>query len=144
MGRKRDRSTPSKSAVTMPLAASPKSLLDDDRPTELYDRERVDLAHSRRQVITGSTIREIMNNREHRLSAALKKLLQHARHDLPEALVDNRASLVLRHDFEFDRRVGYRLELKLFDDQDACVEVVAELDQDGRAIRRGSILAKLI
>jgi hypothetical protein len=119
---------------------------EDDRPTELYERVEPlkELAHSRKQVIAGSTIREMMKNREHRLSDALSKLFRRAKKDLPEAEIDQRASLSLRHDFEFDRRVGYFLQLKVFDAEGNCVEVVAEVDQDGKAIRRGSMVSKLI
>jgi hypothetical protein len=131
-----------------PVGPQPRGPLDEDWPTEVLERSAVggprELAHSRDQVIVGSTIREIMNNAEHNLSDALSKLLETARRDLPNAAVDPRASLLLRHHFEFDRRVGYELKLKLFDAAGACVEVVAELDQDGRAIRRGSVFAKLI
>lgn len=120
--------------------------LDDDRPTELYQRtvQQPELLQTREQLISGSTIREIMNNQEHNLSDALAKLVDSARRKLPNADVDPRASLVLTHHFEFDRRVGYDLKLKLFDAAGICVEVVAQLDQDGRAIRRGSVFMKLI
>jgi hypothetical protein len=126
------------------LVVAVKNPFEDDRPTEIHQRGRkVSLAHSRQQLITGSTIREMMNNKSH-LSEALIKLVSCARKDLPEAEVDSRARLTLRHDFEFDRRVGYLLTLKLYDEEERCVEVVAELDQDGKAIRRGSMVSKLI
>jgi hypothetical protein len=148
VAKKRDREPRSDSATLPDVPARPPGgPLDEDWPTEVFERQSVgprELAHSRDQVILGSTIREIMNNAEHNLSDALSKLLETARRDLPNASVDPRASLLLRHHFEFDRRVGYELKLKLFDEAGACVEVVAELDQDGRAIRRGSVFAKLI
>jgi hypothetical protein len=132
-------------STTKPIAAVVKIPFEDDRPTEIHQRERkVSLAHSRQQLIVGSTIREMMSNRGHRLSDALNKLVTCAQKDLPRAVVDSRATLMLHHDFEFDRRVGYRLKLKLFDEDDGCVEVVAEVDQDGKAIRRGSMVSKLI
>jgi hypothetical protein len=132
--------------TTLPLAPKFKAPFDDDRPTELYERREPiqDLAHSRQQLITGSTIREMMKNKGHLLSEPLAKLFRRAKRDLPQAEIDQRASLMLRHDFEFDRRVGYSLQLKVFDAKGACVEVVAEVDQDGRAIRRGSMVSKLI
>jgi hypothetical protein len=148
MSKKRDE--PRFDSTTFPEvrvvpAAHVRGPLDDDRPTELHQRvPQQELAHTREQLISGSTVREIMNNQEHNLSDALGKLLESARRKLPNAEVDARASLVLRHHFEFDRRVGYDLKLKLFDAAGVCVEVVAELDQDGRAIRRGSVFMKLI
>lgn len=151
MSKKRDRDEPpernhSATLPDVPVMPLPRQRLDEDWPTEVYDRASSgrELAHSRDQVIAGSTIREIMNNAEHNLSDALSKLLERARRDLADAMIDPRASLLLRHHFEFDRRVGYELKLTLFDPRGQCVEVVAELDQDGRAIRRGSVFAKLI
>lgn len=127
---------------------APRASMDDDRPTEVHQLEGAasapQLVESREQVILGSTVREIMGNREHKLSTALYTLLRRAREDLPEAELDARTVLKLRHDFEFDRRVGYFLKLVVFDATAKCVEVVAELDQDGRQIRRGSVFSKLL
>ncbi len=134
-------------ADTRPLihAAPMRQQLDDDRPTEIHETvAKPDLITSREQLITGLTIGEMIRNPKHQLSRALAKLLDRARADLPGAKIDKRTSLLLRHEFEFDRRTGYRLKLKLFDEDDQCVEVTAELDQDGKAIRRGSLISKLI
>jgi hypothetical protein len=141
-----DSTTQPDAGRSRPVAPSARDLLDDDRPTEIYEIKtpQQDLAYSRQQVITGSTIREMMTNREHKLSRALAELYRRAREDLPGAVIDPRASLLLTHEFEFERRVGYRLTLKLFDESQKCVEVVAQLDQDGRAIRQGSVFSKLI
>ncbi|MCK6549957.1 hypothetical protein L6R52_29255 [Myxococcota bacterium] len=129
-------------------AVAPRASMDDDRPTEVHAIHGHDagprLVESREQVIRGSTVREIMTNREHKLSTALYTLLRRAREDLPDAELDARTELKLRHDFEFDRRVGYFLKLVVFDAAGKCVEVVAELDQDGRQIRRGSVFSKLL
>jgi hypothetical protein len=126
-------------------AISPRAVLDDDRPTEIHDAVKApDLHTSREQLITGSTIGEMIRNREHNLSLALGKLMRKAKDDLPGATIDPRASLLIRHDFEFERRVGYRLKLKVFDREDHCIEVTADLDQDGKAIRKGSLISKLI
>src|SRR5438045_3257245 len=104
MTKKRDRRPTETDAITHP-AVAPRSLMDDDRPTEIFEREsaQAELVQSRQQIITGSTIREIMNNSEHKLSGALSKLLRRAREDLPKAEIDPRASLMLWHDFEFER-----------------------------------------
>lgn len=127
------------------LSGRPKRLMDDDRPTELFEPAQMSsLATSREQIIVGSTISEMIRNAAHKLSRPLAQLVAQAKADLPSAVVDARASLVLHHDFEFDRRVGYRLQLKLLDAQDRCVEVSAEVDHDGRKIRQGSMVSKLI
>lgn len=127
------------------LSGRPKRLMDDDRPTELFEpAEKRSLATSREQLIVGSTIGEMIKNAAHKLSRPLAQLVQQAKADLPQAEVDGRASLVLHHEFEFDRRVGYRLQLKLFDSTGGCVEVSAEVDHDGRKIRQGSMVSKLI
>src|SRR5688500_1497408 len=125
-------------------SAQPKASLDDDRPTEIHEvTSAPDVITSREQLITGFTIGEMIKNPKHALSQALAKLLDRARTDLPGAKIDAKASLLLRHEFEFDRRVGYRLKLKLFDRTNQCVEVTADVDQDGKAIRRGSLISKL-
>ena len=127
------------------IKAAPRAAMDDDRPTEIYEvQASADVMTTREQLITGATIAEMIKNQKHQLSQVLAKLLDRARTDLPGAKVDKRTSLLLRHDFEFDRRTGYRLRLKLFDAKDQCIEVTAEVDQDGRAIRRGSLISKLI
>ena len=146
MGTSDDDPTADEEPTQVPVkAVSLRAVLDDDRPTEIHDVERKrELHSSREQLITGRTIAEMMNNSEHSLSDALSKLYTRARSDLPAAQIDARSSLMLRHEFEFDRRVGYFLTLKLFDKAEKCVEVNAEVDQDGRAIRRGSMDSKLI
>ena len=127
------------------LAAPVRAPLDDDRPTEIYDPTHHRSLHtSVDQEIVGSTIEEMMRNSEHKLRTALDTLLSQARRTLPGARVDARATLRLQHEFEFDRRVGYRLWLVLSDEGGRTVEVTAELDQNGRAIRRGSMMSKLI
>ena len=133
-------------ADTRPLAEpTPRASMDDDRPTEIHETIRTpDLITSREQLITGLTIGEMIKNSKHKLSRPLAQLVDRARTDLPGAKVDARSSLLLRHDFEFDKRTGYRLRLKLFDPRDRCVEVTADVDQDGKAIRRGSLISKLI
>ncbi len=140
------RPPPGDTADTRPVIATvPRAALDDDRPTEICDvRASPDLITSREQLITGHTIGEMIRNPEHNLSQALARLLDRARIDLPAARIDPRTSLLLCHQFEFDRRVGYRLTLKLFDAEDRCVEVAADVDQDGKAIRRGSLISRLI
>lgn len=141
----KDRDNTETDSMVPTVRPAPRAMMDDDRPTEIYARApEPEVVYSRDQLIAGSTIREMMNSSEHRLSSALNQLLRRARADLPGADVDARTSLRLRHDFEFEKRVGYRLELKVFDGAGKCVEVVAELDQDGRAIRRGSVFSKLI
>lgn len=118
---------------------------EDDRPTEIHDPAAHASVHTTRdQLITGSTIAEMMGNMEHKLSAPLAELYRRAQRDLPGAKIDPRATLKLKHEFEFDRRTGYQLLLKLFDGNDRCVEVTARVDQDGRKIRRGSLISKLI
>jgi hypothetical protein len=133
-------------ADTRPLIETkPKSSMEDDRPTEIHETlSTPDLITSREQIITGFTIGEMIKNSKHKLSRVLAQLVDKARADLKGAKVDARSSLLLRHDFEFDRRTGYRLKLKLFASNDRCVEVTADVDQDGRAIRRGSLISKLI
>lgn len=135
-------------ATTLPGAAprpAPGRLIDDDRPTELFrNRSKASLHTSREQRITGSTISEMLDNSAHQLSRPLAQLLAKAKANLPSAKIDDRASLLLHHDFEFDRRVGYRLRLELFAPDDRCVVVSAEVDHDGREIRRGSMMSKLI
>ena len=119
--------------------------LEDDRPTEIYaPRERPTVHTSRIQQIKGSTVLEMIRNPEHHLSAPLQELVQRARADLPGACVDLRTLLRLRHDFEFDRRVGYHLTLAMFDRRGRCIEVRAEVDPDGRALRRWSIISNLV
>jgi hypothetical protein len=129
-------------------AAAPRSgrLMDDDRPTEIFQPavKQESLHTTREQLITGSTILEMIRNPSHQLSRPLEELVARAQSDLPTAEVDPKATLLLRHDFEFERRVGYRLRLKLFAPDNRCVEVNAEVDADGRAIRRGSMMSKLI
>lgn len=125
-------------------AVAPRGAMEDDRPTEIYDAAARELHTSREQLIIGSTIGDMMRNEAHKLSPALQKLMEKARVDLAGARIDPRATLLLRHEFEFDRRIGYQLKLKLFDDGGRCVEVTADVDQDGRAIRRGSLISKLI
>ncbi len=122
-----------------------KRLIDDDRPTELFEPVVKDGLHeSREQLIIGMTIAEMIRNSAHKLSAPLAQLVRQAKIDLPNAEVGPMASLKLQHDFEFDRRVGYRLTLKLFDANKQCVQVFAEVDQDGRRIRQGSMMSKLL
>lgn len=119
--------------------------LGDDRPTEIFaPKERRALHASRQQQITGSTVREMIRNPEHQLSTPLQELAQRARADLPRAEIDLRTSLTIQHEFEFDLRVGYRLTLKMFDDQGRCVEVEADVDSDGRELRRGSIVSHIV
>ena len=128
-----------------PLAAAPARLIDDDRPTQIFQPAAKRSLHtSREQLITGSTILEMIRNPSHALSRALEQLVARAQSDLPTAEVDPKATLLLCHDFEFEQRVGYRLRLKLFAPDNQCVEVNAEVDADGRAIRRGSMMSKLI
>src|SRR5687767_9808402 len=100
MSRKREDSAtlPNTPALREPLqepaAIRPRAAIDDDRPTELFERKAPasrELALSREQTITGRTIREIMNNPKHRLSDALSKLLERARRDLPGAEIDDRS-----------------------------------------------------
>lgn len=131
---------------TKPMqAVAPRGLIDDDRPTEVYDPQmRRDLHTSRRQVLRGSTVQEILRNDEHHLSRTLGRLLDRARRDLATAEIDERAVLTLDHEFEFDTRVGYKLHIVLYDPQDRCVEVTAEVDPDGREIRRGSLIARMV
>ena len=125
-------------------SAQMKAALDDDRPTEIHEViAQQEVMTSREQLITGFTIGEMIKNPKHALSGALAKLVDQARTDLPGAKIDAKSSLLLRHEFEFDRRVGYRLKLKLFDRTNQCVEVQADVDQDGKAIRRGSLISKL-
>lgn len=125
--------------------AKPKRLLDDDRPTEIFrNKTKASLHTTRTQVIRGSTISEMIRNASHQLSRPLSELAARAKADLPTAQIDDRAQLVLHHDFEFDRRVGYRLKLELYDPSGRCVEVLAEVDHDGRKIRRGSMMSKLL
>lgn len=128
-----------------PPAARPQMLIDDDRPTEIHDPKAMLGVHTvREQLIRGRTIGEMMRNPEHNLSRALEVLFARASADLRGAEIDARAELSLRHEFEFDLRVGYQLRLKVFDAQGRCVEVSAELDQDGRDVRRGSVMARFV
>lgn len=142
------RWTEAEDATTLPGEAPKlpsRRLIDDDRPTELYHKKsKASLHTSREQTIRGRTISEMIRNGSHQLSRPLAELVSRAKVDLPTARIDERANLVLHHDFEFDRRVGYRLRLELFDPSDRCVEVLAEVDHDGRKIRRGSMMAKLL
>lgn len=126
-----------------PVAVRPRAAYDDDRPTEIRALEGDDagLQTSREQLIAGSTINDMMRG-EHKLAQVLGVLLMRARQDLPGAEIDARATLKLHHEFEFDRRVGYRLELKLFNAKRRCIEVKAEVDADGRAIRSGSMISR--
>lgn len=151
--REHDESLPrwgdAEDATTLPGRAAPPArggrLIEDDRPTELFrNASKASLHTSREQVIIGSTIGEMMRNPSHKLSRPLCQLVAQAKADLPNAEIDPRSSLVLRHEFEFDRRVGYQLSLKLFGVDEGCVEVSAEVDHDGRKIRRGSMMSKLI
>ena len=106
---------------------------EDRRPTEINAQKNEDpLGATREQLILGSTIADMLRNSEHALSAPLAELMARAQKDLPTASIDPRASLLLEHQFQFEKRVGYRLQLKLFDAQTRCVQVCAEVDQDGR------------
>lgn len=123
----------------------PRGILDDNRPTEIFEPAAKRSLHaSREQLIRGSTISEMMRNPGHSLARPLSTLFARAKADLPTAVVDERAVLHLHHDFEFDQRVGYRLRLELFDPENQQVEVSAEVDADGKAIRRGSMMSRLI
>lgn len=128
-----------------PVMPRPVSAMEDDRPTQLYDREEAPpIQTSREQTMTGSTIGEVAKSTHHQLSRPLGQLISRAKNDLPDAGIDTQSVLKIRHDFEFDRRVGYHLTLTLYDPQGRCVQVSADLDQDGRAVRRGSLMAKLL
>ena len=134
-------------ATTLPGAAPARGgrLIDDDRPTELFrSASKASLHTSREQRIVGTTIAEMIKRASHQLSRPLAQLVARASADLPEASIDERASLLLHHDFEFDRRVGYRLRLELFAPDGRRVVVSAEVDHDGREIRRGSMMSQLI
>lgn len=126
-----------------PVAVRPRAAFDDDRPTEIRALDEADsgLQTSREQRINGSTISDMIKS-EHKLSQVLGVLLLRASQDLPGADIDPRATLTLHHEFEFDRRVGYRLELKLYNHRSRCIEVKAEVDADGRAIRSGSMISR--
>ncbi len=118
---------------------------EDNRPTEFFDlKKKKQLTTSRDQVIRGSTIKEMVDSRTHHLSRPIAQLLSRAKTDLDGARIDPQASLHLRHDFEFDTRVGYHLSLTLFNSAGRCVEVTAEVDPDGKKIRRESMMARLL
>lgn len=126
-------------------ATAPANPLEDNRPTEIYDpKQRRDIHATREQRIGGSTVLEMMRNSEHHLSAPLRQLVERAQADLRAAQVDARTTLVLQHEFEFDLRVGYRLILNMFDADGRCIEVRAEVDSDGREVRRGSIVSHVV
>lgn len=139
---------PSEAATTLPEgtpAPDRKTLFEDDRPTELFDGDlKASLHTSREQLIRGSTIADMIENAAHQLSRPLAQLVARAKADLPSARIDDKASLRLRHEFEFDRRIGYQLRLELFGARGQCVEVQAEVDHDGHEVRRGSMMSKLL
>ena len=127
------------------IPAHRRHFMGDDRPTEIYDPEaKAELHASREQVMVGLTIRDVIRQTGHHLSRPLEELVARARASLDGANIDARASLAIQHEFEFDRRVGYQLRLRLFDESGRCVEVRAEIDHDGREIRRGSLMSQVI
>ncbi|MBK8010859.1 MAG: hypothetical protein IPK13_05885 [Deltaproteobacteria bacterium] len=133
---------------TEPLveAVRPARVFEDDRPTELYAPTKLpQLQETREQCLVGTAIQDILAQSEHRLKAPLERLVERARRDLPGATLDVRSSLMLRHQFEFNRRVGYQLRLTMFDvASERSIEVSDEVDHDGRALRRGSLISRLL
>jgi hypothetical protein len=140
----RDKSKKPSPVTGRAIAAKPRAMFEDDRPTEIkaLKGEGDSVQKEREQTIHGTTIADMMSRGDHKLSQVLVVLIAKARQDLPGAIVDERASLLLHHEFEFERRVGYRLLLKLFDRKQRCIEVRAEVDADGRAIRSGSMISR--
>ncbi|MCB9655250.1 MAG: hypothetical protein H6729_14105 [Deltaproteobacteria bacterium] len=128
------------------VAVRPARVFEDDRPTELYEPARLpQLQETREQCLMGTAIHDILAQPDHRLKGVLERLVDRAIQDLPSATLDVRSSLMLRHQFEFDRRIGYQLRLTMFDASTRqSVEVSEEVDQDGRSLRRDSLVSRLL
>lgn len=132
-------------ATELPTVRPQRRRFGDERPTEIFaPKQPVALHAMREQAIEGSTIREMIKNPEHHLGAPLRELVERAQADLPNARVNEKSSLILRHEFEFDFRVGYHLTLTMYDDRGGCIEVQADVDSDGRQVRRGSMVSQII